>query len=123
MDLNNKMVDKLDKIFELQKEFQQLLKIDIPLHKFDVLLKRNIELIKNQILALFDEISEALREVPWKPWKENQYFNVIKFQIELIDVFHFLVNLFLLSGMNAEYTYILFLRKNAINRRRQKNGY
>ena len=114
---------KLNKIFELQKQFQIILGDNIPIHKFDIITKENVELIKNQILALYDEVGEALREVPWKPWKENENFNVSKFRMELIDIFHFLVNLFLLSGMDAEYTYTLFQSKNSINRRRQKDGY
>jgi len=114
-------MDGLEELFDLQIKFQQLLGYDIfpPwLDLFD-----NIELIKNQLLALFSEVGEALKEVPWKPWKKNQDFNVAKFKIELIDVFHFLINLFLLSGMNSNDVIELFKTKNEINVRRQKNGY
>jgi len=114
---------ELEKLFELQKQFQRLLGIEFPYIKDYIINPINIELIKNQILALYDEIGEALREVPWKPWKINQDFNVAKFKMELIDVFHFLINLFLLSGMEAKDVFETFIRKNKINVRRQKDGY
>lgn len=115
--------NNLEYLFKLQQNFFNILKDNIPVNKFHVITKENVELIKNQILALFDEVSEALREVPWKPWKENQDFNVSKFRMELIDVFHFLINLFLLSGMNSQEVINLFKNKNKINVRRQKDGY
>ena len=116
-------MDKLERLFDLQEHFQILLGHEIPYIKDYIINPINIELIKNQILALYDEIGEALREVPWKPWKINQMFNVAKFKIELIDVFHFLINLFLLSGMSAKDVFDLFISKNKINVRRQKDGY
>jgi len=116
-------MDKLEQLFELQKDFQILLGNYIPIGKSCITDLINIELIKNQILALYDEIGEALNEVPWKPWKINQEFNVSKFRMELIDVFHFLINLFLLSGIQAQDVFKLFVSKNKINVRRQRNGY
>jgi len=115
--------NNLKYLFELQKSFQSSLQTNIPQTKLHIISKYNIELIKNQILALYDEIGEALREVPWKPWKLNQEFNVSKFKMELIDIFHFLINLFLLSGMTSQEVINLFKNKNKINIRRQKNGY
>jgi len=113
---------ELFELFELQKSFH-LLTSDIPQKRFQVVSKSNIEQIKNQILALIDEVMEALREVPWKSWKINQDFNVSKFKMELIDVFHFLINLFVLAGMDSEEVISLFKIKNKINVRRQKDGY
>lgn len=113
----------LEKLFKLQKSFQKLVGIEMPYNNSFIINPINIEIIKNQILALYDEVGEALREVPWKPWKVNQVFNVSKFRMELIDVFHFLINLFLLSGMEAIDVFHLFGQKNEINVRRQKDGY
>ena len=115
--------NNLEYLFKLQEKFQELIGNEIPYIKDYINNPINIELIKNQILALYDEVGEALREVPWKPWKLNQKFNVKKFRIELIDIFHFLINLFLLSGMNSRQVINLFKNKNKINIRRQKNGY
>ena len=116
------MID-LEKLFYLQEKFQKTLGQNIPILRMEVITSENIELIKNQILALYDEVGEALREVPWKPWKKNQQFNIDKFKGELIDIFHFLINLFLFSGMDSIETIRLFEYKNNVNRRRQKDGY
>jgi len=117
--------DTLTELIELQKQFQLFLKIELPTVNIisSFYSKQNIERIKNQILALLDETMEALNEVPWKPWKHNQEFNIYKFRMELIDIFHFLINLFIFSGMNTEMIKFHFLKKNQINIKRQKNGY
>lgn len=115
--------NNLEYLFKLQENFFNILGNELPRYISEVITKENIELIKNQILALFDEIAEALREIPWKPWKENQGLEVSKFRMELIDVFHFLINLFLLSGMNSREVINLFKNKNKINVKRQKDGY
>jgi dimeric dUTPase (all-alpha-NTP-PPase superfamily) len=74
-------------------------------------------------LALIDEIMEALRETPWKPWKKQQEFHQEKFKEELIDCWHFLINLTLASGMDAQELYDKFVNKNNENFKRQKNNY
>ena len=43
--------------------------------------------------------------------------------MELIDIFHFLVNLFLFAGMDSNMVLEYFLEKNKINVQRQKDGY
>ena len=118
--------NNLEYLFKLQENFQKILGNNFPLNNNYKEIKyfTNVNLIKNQLLALFSETAEALREVPWKPWKlKHQEFNVKEFRMELIDVFHFLINLFLLSGMNSRQVINLFKNKNKINVRRQQNGY
>ena len=85
--------------------------------------KHNETFIKNMTLAAIDELMEALRETPWKPWKKQQYYNKKLFQKELIDVWHFLINLSLASGMNYNDVYNKFIYKNKINLQRKKEGY
>jgi len=86
-------------------------------------LVENQSFINIQSLALIDEIMEALRETPWKPWKKQQLFNKEKYKEELIDCWHFLINLSLASGMNAEEVKERFMKKNKENNERQKNNY
>lgn len=114
---------KLEKMFELQIAFQERLGNSIPKYSLTIMSNENIELIKNQILAIVDESMEALREVPWKPWKVNLVIDLPSFRTELIDIFHFLINLFLYAGMNVEMVWKIFLEKNKINNQRQDNGY
>jgi len=103
---------KLEKLFELQETFQKSMN-----QKYD------IQYIKDMTLALQVELSEAIQETAWKPWKKNAKYNKEKFQKELIDCWHFLINLSIASGMNAEGVYNKFVIKHKINRRRQKNDY
>ena len=83
----------------------------------------NQEYINVQSLALIDEVMEALRETPWKSWKTKQNFNQDKFKDELIDAWHFLINLSLASGMTSLEVYRRYLEKNKINHKRKEEGY
>ena len=108
-------MDKLDEIFKLQIEFQK------KLHNENIVF--NQEFISFQTLACIDELMEALRETNWKPWKKHQNFNIDNFRDELIDAFHFMVNLCLASGLTADYMYELFIMKNKLNNERHENDY
>lgn len=85
--------------------------------------KFNQEYINTMTLAAIDELMESLRETPWKPWKKNQTFNKEKYKEELIDVWHFLINLSIASGMNYKEVCERFLNKNKVNFNRQNEGY
>jgi dimeric dUTPase (all-alpha-NTP-PPase superfamily) len=89
----------------------------------------NFEIVGNQqfinvmTIALIDELMEAIRETPWKPWKKQQQFNKSAYQDELIDAWHFLINLTLASGMTSSDLYNKFIEKNKENHSRQDRGY
>ena len=113
----------LSQIVQKQIDFQMFLGVQIPNSNRDIFCKENINSLTFQILALFDEVSEALHCLPWKPWKKMQDFNLEHFRTELIDVLHFLINCCILSGMSAEMIFNKFIDKNLINIKRQKDGY
>jgi len=79
--------------------------------------------IADMVLACTDELHEALNEVGWKPWASSRHVNAEAFKGELIDALHFLVNLFLLAGMDSREVLRLYLEKNRRNLERQKAGY
>jgi dimeric dUTPase (all-alpha-NTP-PPase superfamily) len=106
-------LDKLDKLFELQRRFQADLGNDISSQEYR----------EKMIMACADELFEMLRCTPWKPWKKQQSFNDAEFRKELIDAWHFMINLSLSAGMDAGDIYSSFMKKHAINRERQKDGY
>ncbi len=83
----------------------------------------NQNFINIMTLAAIDELMESIRETPWKPWKKNQKFNIENYKNELIDVQHFLNNLYLAAGMDAEEIYKRYMNKNKENIKRQKNNY
>lgn len=112
--LKIQQIDKLDKLFMQQVKLQKQLK-NKPY--------ANQQYINIMILAAIDELMEALRETPWKPWKKQQRFNEQAFQEEIIDLWHFIINLSLAAGLNADTIYFKFLNKNKINFERQEVGY
>ena len=100
-------------MFNKQKIFQEKLNKNI----------HSQEYINEMVLATIDELMEALRETPWKSWKKNQEMNKDKFKDELIDTIHFIINLCLASGMNANEVYERFINKNKQNLERQNANY
>ena len=113
------MVDRLDTIFERQKLFQTVLNQDLgKLLKGDELLSSEKELqrlTKDTVLQLFSEIHEVLSEVNWKGHKRAFPIDKEKIREEIIDVFHFVVNLCLIWDMDANKLYDEFMKKNAKN--------
>ena len=85
--------------------------------------EERIAFIRQNVLALEDELHEALREVGWKSWAKTKYIHQTRLQEELIDALHFMLSLLLAANMDADVVYERYLTKNRINRRRQQEGY
>jgi dimeric dUTPase (all-alpha-NTP-PPase superfamily) len=111
--------DKLDEIFERQHTLQR--------EKFKDPQRMSrpeaLEYIRWNVLALTDELHEALQEVGWKPWANSVHINRNEYVGELIDATHFLVNLFLVVGATPLEVYGAYLEKNERNHTRQDKGY
>lgn len=82
-----------------------------------------MEYIRTQILALTDELHEAMAETGWKPWASSNHINVEAFKGELVDAWHFFMNLMLSVGMTSEELFQAYVGKNAVNHLRQDQGY
>lgn len=78
---------------------------------------------KDQILALLDEGHEALAEIGWKPWATSRHMNRDAFVAELVDVWHFLMNLLLSARVTPHEFFSLYVAKNEKNAKRQREGY
>jgi len=107
--------DKLKEMFRKQAEFQTRLGNDAYLY--------STPFIKDMILALNCEAMEALQEVPWKEWKRDQKFNTDRFKEEVIDIWHFLINISLAAGLDEDSLFKEFMKKNRKNIKRQREGY
>ena len=115
-------MDKLDHIFELQKGFQDKLRVE-----------RNLnftteEWIQKQTLAMISELAELLDEVNFKWWKNPHELNKESLHEELSDILHFFISMCLEAGMTAEDLYNVYVGKNKENHARQdgtsqKHGY
>lgn len=117
--------DKLDDIFDKQNILQTRLN-NFPFKD----LKHKQEFINITILAILDELSETLRETSWKNpnyiscgWKTTQMTNNEQFKEEIIDLWHFIINLTLASGMDPNEFYGRFINKNKVNHKRQDEKY
>lgn len=80
--------------------------------------------VKEYALHLVDELGEMLREMPYfKPWKQYPDGftdeNMAKVKNELVDVWHFFMNIMIGLGISAEELYAEYVKKNEENYRRQ----
>lgn len=85
--------------------------------------REKIEAYRINMMALQDELHEALNEMSWKPWAKAEYFNDGRVQQELVDAWHFFMNLMIISGMDAEKLHLRYLAKRKVNIKRQEDGY
>lgn len=113
------MTEKLEAMFAQQRAFQESLGMD-----YDNM--TNLDRIyefKEMKLALEMELAEALDEMGWKPWASSKHFNQLAVQGELVDAWHFFMNLCFIAGMTPEDLMAGYLVKNAKNKKRQVEGY
>lgn len=106
--------DRLDQIFYRQLGLQK------HLHQGtdpkDMEPARRSEYVRMQILALQAELFEMLDEIAWKAWSsDKEKFNREAFIREGIDVAHFLINLLLAAGVDADEFFRVFKEKNDVN--------
>lgn len=86
-------------------------------------MEQQIEWIRWNTLALEDELHEALAETGWKPWATSKHVNREAFVGELVDAFHFFMNLMLVVDCSAEELADRYFAKRDKNAKRQANGY
>jgi dimeric dUTPase (all-alpha-NTP-PPase superfamily) len=82
-----------------------------------------LEWIRWNVLALADELHEALAETGWKPWAKSKHINRDAYVSELVDAFHFLMNLMLVVDCSADEFLKKYFEKRGINADRQADGY
>lgn len=113
--------DLLSGIWTAQEEFQLRLGHDVRMMTG----AQRMEYIRLNILALEDELHEALAETNWKPWSKAEpgFRDVSAYQGELIDCLCFLVNLMLVSGMTYDEAADRYAAKMSVNHARQDAGY
>lgn len=121
------MQDRLELMLEMQRELQKkhMKDGDPALLEGDQM----ADFMRWNAFALIDEISEAMQEVGWKPWATSRHINKEAFLKEMVDAFHFFMNLLICgtqglpSSIIADTFTRLYLEKNAENARRQVEGY
>ncbi len=118
--------DKLDFLFDKQKE----------------LLKKQLNDVENKMTNLYEikepfdgyrvfmlstalvhEAIELQRETNWKWWKKENAMDKDKIQEEIIDIWHFLIQLSIESGLDSKKMIEKYIQKNEENLKRQVTGY
>ena len=110
------MEDKLDKIFSLQKSYQEMMNLD----RYPNGVEGKVSAL---CTAIIHEAVELQRTTNWKWWKKSVSFNQTDAQEELVDIWHFLIQASIELGLTPDDILKEYQRKNEINRQRQNNGY
>jgi hypothetical protein len=91
--------------------------------------QERVDYIKENVLALTDELHELLAETSWKPWAKSEFLNEERAMSELVDVLHFFMNIaigiypWLSPSDIAEVITMGYEKKRGINVQRQEDGY
>jgi hypothetical protein len=81
------------------------------------------ESIKEDVLALTDELHEALQNVGWKSWaKERGIIDRDAYLREVVDALFFLMNLFNVADATADEVCKIYLEKWERNWKRYSDG-
>lgn len=115
------MIVDFDAMMEMQRALQRKINGYDLEDQSDTLRVHNIMI---NVVALTSELHEALAETSWKPWAKGESFvRDDQFRAELIDAFHFMMNLFLHAGMTADDVWVGYAAKHGVNLKRQDDGY
>ena len=114
----------------LEEMFAHQLRLQVKLGTFkqiDDIITRQ-QFINEMLLACHCELVEVQAETMWKDhavpfgWK-HQDFNEQKYKEEIIDLWHFTMNLWLAVGGTPSEFFELYCEKNKINQQRKDEGY
>ena len=112
-------MDKLDEIFEQQKELNKRIGVNTDAMSVE----DKAQWVLNYTRAMQQEIAELIDSVPWKWWAKYQEFDEQNAKVEVVDLFHFLISIAQVLGMSPEDVYQAYVKKNKVNHNRQESGY
>ena len=120
-------MNELEYMFKLQKAFQD--RVDQRYKSTD--LKERAAFLRDHFVFCNQEMQEMLYEIPFfKHWKDYSKMTdeeieeaYDKAKEEVIDAWHFFINIMLGLGITAEELFTRYLNKHKENIRRQNEGY
>ena len=120
--------DKLDLLFDKQNElFKKQLENSAAVNKMKNLYEINEPFDGYRIFmlstALLHEAVELQRETNWKWWKKETKTDIDKVQEEIIDVWHFMIQVSIEAGLDSKKLIEKYMEKNRENLARQERGY
>ena len=87
-------------------------------------IRKLVEYMRWNMLAIDDELAEMRQAISWKPWQHDEPYadreEIIK---EAVDVLHFVANIIVAAGGTDEVLDRLYLEKMEKNKKRQIEGY
>ncbi len=111
--------DQLREMFRMQRALNE--RIGVHTESMDEAQKT--QWVLNYCRAMTQEIAELTDSVPWKWWAKYQKLDEQNARVEVVDLFHFLISAAQVLGMSADDVYQAYLKKNAVNFKRQDTGY
>lgn len=119
--------DQLQIMLDTQKSLQEFLGYDF--ESMDM--QDRTIFIKEFSIHLNQEINEALYELPYfKPWKDYENMTeeetiaaLRRYKEELVDAFHFFMNMMVAIDFDAGEFFEMYMDKNKENIARQQRGY
>lgn len=111
--------DQFAEIFRMQKALNERIGVQTE----GMSQEEKTKWLLNYSRAMSQELAELVDSVPWKWWAKYQKFDEQNARVEVVDLFHFLVSMAQVLGMSAEDVYQAYLKKNAVNFKRQETGY
>lgn len=108
-------MDILETVFKLQKDLATITSARYPEVKE--------ERISALATAIIHEAVEVQRLTNWKWWKNPTKFDDVQARQEVIDLWHFLIQMSIELGMTPNEILDEYLRKNRVNKERQQKGY
>ena len=118
--------DRLARMIRMQRKLQEET-FGFELHEMNV--PERVDYIKENVLALTDELHELLAETSWKPWAKSVFLNEEKAFSELVYVWHFMMNIMVAIAPDAEASELAeelassYFKKREVNVQRQEDGY
>lgn len=109
-------MDSLEAIFSMQRELASMM----DLSRYPKSIEGKISALST---AIVHEAVELQRLTDWKWWKRPATFDSEAAKEELIDIWHFVVQASIELGMSPSEIVEEYVKKNKVNRDRQKSGY
>src|SRR5437773_11612890 len=111
--------DQLRELFGMQEALNRRIGVDTD----NMTEEEKTKWVLNYCRAMSQEIAELTESVPWKWWAKYQKLDEQNARVEVVDLFHFLISLAQVLGMSADDVFQAYMKKNAVNFKRQDSGY
>jgi dimeric dUTPase (all-alpha-NTP-PPase superfamily) len=115
------MADRLDVMLDMQRALQLRFNKGKSIEEFTD--AERMQAFTENFAACVIELGEAMAETGWKPWASSNHVHYNRFCKEMVDAWHFFMNMMLHGGITAEDLYASYIQKNGVNHQRITNGY